>query len=83
MKRKINYIGSFEAKTHLSKVLKDVQKGSEIIITIRGKPVAKITPYSDNKDQDINYILDSFEKIRNSIKNKIDIKSMINEGRKY
>jgi prevent-host-death family protein len=37
-------IGIREAKVNLSKLLKNVQKGKEIILTDRGKPVGKIVP---------------------------------------
>ncbi len=37
-------VGIREAKINLSKLLKNVEKGREIIITDRGKPVAKIVP---------------------------------------
>ena len=39
-------VGIREAKINLSKLLKSVQKGGEIIITDRGKPVGKIIPVS-------------------------------------
>jgi len=35
-------IGVREAKIHLSRLLEDVQKGKEVIITNHGKPVGKI-----------------------------------------
>jgi prevent-host-death family protein len=37
-------VGIREAKINLSKLLKNVEKGREIIITDRGKPVGKIVP---------------------------------------
>ena len=37
-------IGIRDAKIHLSKYLKMVQKGMEVIITDRGRPVGKIVP---------------------------------------
>jgi len=37
-------IGVRDAKIHLSKLLEDVQRGKEIIITNHDKPVAKIVP---------------------------------------
>ena len=37
-------IGIREAKIHLSKYLKMVQKGTEVIITDRGRPIVKIVP---------------------------------------
>jgi prevent-host-death family protein len=39
-------IGVRDAKIHLSKLLEDVQKGKEVIITNHEKPVAKIVPVS-------------------------------------
>ena len=37
-------IGIREAKTHLSKYVKLVKDGKEVILTERGKPVGKIVP---------------------------------------
>ena len=37
-------IGIRDAKMHLSKYLKMVQQGAEVIITDRGRPVGKISP---------------------------------------
>ena len=37
-------IGIREAKIHLSKLLKLVQRGNEVILTDRGRPVGKIVP---------------------------------------
>ncbi len=39
-------IGIRDAKINLSKLLKEVQKGAEVIITDRDKPVARIVPVS-------------------------------------
>ncbi len=39
---KKNYIGIREARINLSKLIRDVRGGMEIIITDRGVPVAKI-----------------------------------------
>ena len=41
-------IGIREAKINLSKLLKNVQNGQEIIITDRGRPVGKIIPVSQD-----------------------------------
>ena len=34
-----------EAKTHLSRLLAEVEKGNEIILARDGKPVAKLIPF--------------------------------------
>jgi prevent-host-death family protein len=39
-----NSVGTFEAKTHFAKLIQQVMKGEEILITKRGQPVAKIIP---------------------------------------
>ena len=39
-------IGVREAKIHLSKLLEEVKRGREIIITNHGRPVGKIVPLS-------------------------------------
>ncbi|MCB7135146.1 type II toxin-antitoxin system Phd/YefM family antitoxin [Cellulosimicrobium marinum] len=36
-----------EAKTHLSRLLADVEAGEEIVIARAGKPVARLTPTGD------------------------------------
>jgi len=38
-------VGSYEAKTHLAELLAAAEEGETLIITRRGKPIAKITPY--------------------------------------
>ncbi len=42
-------IGAFEAKTHFSSLLEQVENGEEIIITKHGKPVAKLSPIEPKK----------------------------------
>ena len=37
-------VGSFDAKNRLSELLDKVERGEEITITRRGKPVAKLVP---------------------------------------
>ena len=38
----MKHVGIFDAKTHLSSLVDEVEKGGEIIITRHGKPVAKL-----------------------------------------
>jgi prevent-host-death family protein len=40
-------IGAFEAKTHLSELLDRVEQGEELVITRRGRPVARLVPATD------------------------------------
>lgn len=38
-------VGMHEAKTHFSKLVKQVQAGEEVVVENYGKPVAKIVSY--------------------------------------
>lgn len=40
----MNRIGIREAKAQLSKLLRDVRRGEEWIVTERGRPIAKLVP---------------------------------------
>lgn len=40
----MRYVGAFEAKTHLSRLLDSVKQGETITITKRGQPVARLVP---------------------------------------
>jgi prevent-host-death family protein len=44
-------IGLFEAKNKLSALLDRVERGAEIVITRRGKPVAKLVPLAPGFDR--------------------------------
>jgi len=84
MKIKKNIVGAFNAKTHLSQLLEEVKNGSEITITKRGKPIARLIPYQkNNKVKNMNVLLEGFDAIRKSVKGKVNIKTYIAEGRKY
>lgn len=41
-------VGIREAKINLSKLLKRIMQGQEVIITDRGRPIGKIVPISKN-----------------------------------
>jgi prevent-host-death family protein len=45
-------IGAFEAKNRLSALLEQVERGEEVVITRRGKPVAKLVPIDAGHDRD-------------------------------
>ena len=44
-------IGAFEAKNRLSSLLERAEKGEEIVITRRGKPVARLVPVHGQADR--------------------------------
>ena len=52
-----------DAKAHLSELLGRIESGEEIVITRRGKPVARLTAVEPAKEP-----VKSLEKFRNSIR---------------
>lgn len=61
-------IGSFDAKTRFSELIDQAEKGEDIVITRRGKPVAKIVRFDRaEKDDDKTAAWASIRRIRNSI----------------
>lgn len=59
-------VGVHEAKTQLSRLLTDVERGEEIIITSRGRPVARLAPVQPLKrefglDRGLLSIADDFD----------------------
>jgi prevent-host-death family protein len=63
----IMIIGSFDAKTHFSELIDQAEKGEDIIITRRGKPVAKIVHIPDAAGDDGEASWSAIRRIRNSI----------------
>lgn len=42
MNKRVQRVGVHEAKTHLSQLLRDVEKGADIVVERGGRPVARI-----------------------------------------
>jgi prevent-host-death family protein len=77
-------VGTFEAKTHLNKLLDRVSKGETIQITRRGVPVAKLVPANEDRKQDFQKIGREIREMRKGIRlNGLTIRELIDEGRRY
>jgi prevent-host-death family protein len=77
-------IGAFEAKTHFSQLIANVEKGQDYIVTKRGKPVAKITPIAEKNESFGEAFLKWREEVRRCWKGDepFDIRAAIEEGRR-
>lgn len=76
-------VGAFEAKTHLSTLLEQVERGEEITITRHGKAVARLVPVgtvSRERLEDTVARLKSFRKGRRL--GDASAKALIEEGRR-
>ncbi len=66
MEAYMSEIGSFEAKNRLSELITRAEAGEEIVITRRGRPVAKLVPMLSNSDRE--RARRAMEQIRNRAK---------------
>ena len=84
----MKHVGMFEAKTHLSALVEEVEKGGQVVITRHGKPVAKLVrAEAELTPEEIEERRKAIEGLR-ELSRRIniratpeEIKSWINEGR--
>jgi prevent-host-death family protein len=48
-------VGVHEAKAHLSRLLRFVAAGEEIVITIGGRPAARLVPVAEGRSREIDF----------------------------
>jgi prevent-host-death family protein len=77
-------IGSFEAKTHLPKLLERVAKGERILITRRGRPVAMLVPAPHDVKPDVRGVIRQMKALRagNVLGEGLSVRDLIEEGRR-
>jgi prevent-host-death family protein len=79
-------VGAYEAKTHLPKLIRRVQKGERVTITKHGVPIAVIQPADADKPKRHVETKAVIEELRRFRENKtlggMSIRELIEEGRK-
>jgi prevent-host-death family protein len=78
-------IQASEVKAHLPRLLDDVERGETLIITRRGKPIARIVPEPDNRRAEVERALADIEKFRKTMP-RIPLEEILSgrhEGPKY
>ncbi len=84
MKAKIQKVNAFEAKTRLSELLRETEEGASYIICRRGKEVARlIPPVKDRKKMNLKEVFSSFHEVREQISGRVNIRKLIEEGRRF
>ena len=78
-------VGSYEAKTHLPRLLSQVEKGETVTITKRGKPIARLVPVEDLPARDVSAVVEEMLRYRDQhgpvLGDELSIRGMIEEGR--
>ena len=81
----MRHVGAFEAKNTLGSLLDLVEKGEEIVITRRGKPVARLVPdvRTPDREEARQAAVRDIKEIRDKgvTLGGLKIKDLINEGR--
>ena len=77
-------VGAFDAKTNFSALLERVERGEQIVITRRGKPVARLMPIATARKVKVS---DAMAKLRELRKGAtlggLPWKELRDAGRKY
>ena len=75
-------VGVYEAKTHLPRLLNDVERGESVTITRHGRPVARLVPIQNPQPTPAEAIEAIREFRKGHTLGRLKIKDLINEGRK-
>ena len=76
-------VGSYEAKTHLPRLLERVAKGETVTITKHGVPVALLIPAGGRRAGPAEEIVEQLRRFRKGRKRgRVTLRSMIEEGRR-
>ncbi len=78
-------IQASEAKAHLPSLLDEVERGETLIITRHGKPIARIVPEADRRQEEIDRAIEDIKALRQRA-GKITVEELLSakhEGHQY
>ena len=78
-------IAASEAKTHLSQLLDDVERGETLVITRYGRPIARLVPERDKRQEEIDEVISQLKRLRRG-KGRITVEEILSardEGRRF
>lgn len=76
-------VGSYEAKTHLPRLLDEVANGETIEITKRGVPVAILAPVTGGRQVEVKEAIAGLRAFRERHRlERVTIRELIEEGRR-
>lgn len=78
-------IQASEAKTHLPRVLDDVERGETIVVTRHGRPIARIVPETACRQEEIDAAIAGLKELRARVGRmaREEILAARHEGHKY
>lgn len=83
MASEVTEVSAFQAKTRLSELLRETERGRSFVIRRRGKAVARLVPPAAEEELlDLPKLLISFREIRQRIPGVLKVRELIEEGRR-
>lgn len=76
-------VGAFEAKTHFSSLLKQVEQGEQIIITKHGRAIAKLSPIESTSKEEVKNAIQAIKKLQALYSLGLDWKELRDQGRRW
>lgn len=77
-------VGAYEAKTHLSHLLDEVQQGHRVEITRNGRRVAVLSPVSGEPQISRKRAVEEIRALRRNVTTGgMSVRAMIEEGRRF
>lgn len=76
-------VGTYEAKTRLPELIRQVQQGQRFTITNRGEPVAQLVPIDAPAPSDAAAAIDAFLafKAAHPVTQRVNVRELIEDGR--
>jgi prevent-host-death family protein len=76
-------VGAYEAKTHLPRLLDEVEKGGRVTITKHGRPVAILVPPGSATSVDADALMRWMREFRKTHRLEgVTIRELIDDGRR-
>ena len=75
-------VGAYEAKTHLPRLLAEVEKGGIVTITRHGREIARLVPANRPLGAEAGDVARRIRQSRQGLAAQGQVRSMIEEGRR-
>jgi prevent-host-death family protein len=76
-------VGAFEAKNRLSELLRAAEAGRPVVITRRGRAVARLVPIEDDRVTDLAVLGGELRRLRDEISGSLKVRELVEEGRRW
>jgi prevent-host-death family protein len=75
-------VGAFEAKNRLSELLRAAEAGHTVVITRHGRAVARLVPVGDDDEKDLTALGAALRGLRAEVAGTVDVRELVEEGRR-